>query len=113
MEGMKRLELYQIDTKFLKESLETSLVTAIMREVNLQRNYEQFSFESVANLVNNLMNHGIEAFTSYNYIPNINPDSVEIYGIYPFRNKDHTFQITGDEAFIMINRSDFIRQMCA
>ena len=109
---MKRLELYQIDTKFLKESLETSLVTAIMREVNLQRNYEQFSFESLANLVNNLM-HAIEVFTTHNETPSINPNSVEIYGIYPFRNKDHTFQITGDEAFIMINRSDFIRQMCA
>ena len=100
---MKRLELYQIDTKFLKESLETSLLTAIMRETNLQRNYEQFSFESLANLVNNLMNHGIEAFTPYK-TPSINPDSVEMYGIYPFRNKDHTFQITGDEVFYLIHQ---------
>ena len=112
---MKRLELYQIDTKFLEESLETSLVTAIMQEVNLQRNYEQFSFESLANLVNNLMNDAIEVFTTHNETPSINPDSVEMYDIYPFRNKDHTFQITGDEVFYLIHHKDirdYIRQFC-
>ena len=106
MEGMQRLKLYQIDLKLLIEALDVNLFNAIMWEVEQKRNYEQFSFESVANRLNHLMNHSIEGYTPYK-IPAINPESVEMYGVYPFRNKDNTFQITGDEAFIILHHNDF------
>ena len=76
---MKRLKLYQIDLEFLIQALEPIVINAIMSEVEQKRNYEQFSFNSVANKVNYLMNHTIECYTPYT-IPKINPNNVEIYG---------------------------------
>ena len=110
MAGMQRMKLYQIDSKFLIEALEPIIINAIMTEVEQKRNYEQFSFNSVANKVNYLMNHTIEGYVP-DKIPKINPNNVEIHGVYPFRNETNTFQICGIEVYIILqhmNISKFI-----
>ena len=110
MEGMKRLKLYQIDLEFLIQTLEPIVINAIMSEVEQKRNYEQFSFNSVANKVNYLMNHSIECYTPYT-IPKINPNNVEIYGVYPFRNETNTFQICGIEVYIILQHMNLKKWM--
>ena len=110
MEGKQRMKLYQIDLEFLIQALETNVLTAIMTEVEQKRNYEQFSFNSVAEKVNYLMNHTIECYTPYE-IPKINPNSVEMFGIYPFRNETNTFQICGIEVYIILQHMDLKRWM--
>ena len=117
---MQRLKLYQIDSKYLEQALETYLLTAIKWEVEQSSNFEQFSFESVARRVNYLMNTSISGRAPSDNISNINPDDVEILGTHPFRNKstqsadlkDRRFQITDDEACAIANRSDFIVNYC-
>ena len=109
---MQRLKLYQIDTKYLEQALETYLLTAIKWEVEQISNFEQFSFESVARRVNYLMNTSISGRAPSDNISNINPDDVEILGTHPFRNKERRFQITDDEACAIANRSDFIVNYC-
>ncbi len=114
MEGMQCLKLYQIDLEFLIQTLEPIVINAIMSEVEQKRNYEQFSFNSVANKVNYLMNHSIECYipigvctscTPYT-IPKINPYNVELHGVYPFRNETNTFQICGIEVYIILQHMD-------
>jgi len=105
------MKLYQIDAKYLEQTLETYLLTTIKWEVERVSNYDQFSFESVARRVNYLMNTGISGNTPYE-LPNLNPDDVEIFGTHPFRNKDRTFQIKDYEACAIANRSDFIVNYC-
>jgi len=58
------------------------------------------------------MNTGISGKASSDNIPNINPDDVEIFGTYPFKNKDKRFQITDDEACVIANRNKFILSWC-
>ena len=101
MEGMQRMKMYQIDSDLLIQALEPIVINAIMTEVEQKRNYEQFSFKSVANKVNYLMNHSIEGYIPYK-IPKINPYNVEIFGVYPFRNETNTFQICGIEVYIIL-----------
>ena len=112
MQAMQRLKLYQIDSKYLEQALETYLLTGIKWEVEQISNFEQFSFGSVARRVNYLMNTGISGRAPLYNIPNINPDDVEILGTHPFRNKERRFQITDDEACAIANRSDFIVNYC-
>ena len=97
-----------IDAKYLEQTLETYLCTAIMWEVKNKRNFEMFSFKSIARIVNNLMNTSIEGRAPLYNIPNIDPDNVEILGVHPFRNKERRFQITEDEACVIANRSDYV-----
>ena len=106
------LKLYQIPLKYLIETVDTHLIYAIISEVNLTRNYEMFTFKSIANRLNYLMNYGvIEGWTSPDNIPIVDPNSIEIYGVHPFRNKDHIFYISNEEAFIMIQRCDFLKSL--
>ena len=116
--GMQKLKLYQIDLKYLVETVDRNLIYAISSEVDLIRNYDLFTFKSIANRLNYLMNHDvIEGWSPAERVreaqaegvQNIDPNSVEIYGVHPFRNKEHIFHISNEEVFIMIHRSDFIR----
>ena len=106
------LKLYQIPLKYLIETVDRNLIYAIISEVNLTRNYELFTFKSIAKRLNYLMNNGaIEGCASADNIPNIDPNSIEINGVHPFRNKDHIFYISNEEAFIMIQRCDFLKSL--
>ena len=108
---MQKLKLYQIPLKQLIETVDRNLIYAISSEVDLIRNYELFTFKSIAKRLNYLMNHdAIEGWSPAEGVPNIDPNSVEIYGVHPFRNKYHIFYITNEEAFIMISRCDSIRK---
>ena len=98
---MNRMKLYQIDLEFLIQALEPIVINAIMSEVEQKRNYEHFSFNSIANKVNYLMNHTIECYV-LDKVPNVNPYNVELHGVYPFRNETNTFQICGIEVYIIL-----------
>ena len=105
---MQKLKLYQIPLKQLIEALDRTLIYVISSEVDLIRNYELFTFKSIAKRLNYLMNQDvIEGWSPVEDVPNIDPNSVEIYGVHPFRNKEHIFYITNEEVFILIQNGRY------
>ena len=95
---------YQIEMENLKNILELELVNAIIQEVKQKGNYEEFSFKSIANRVNQSMNKILEY-----YFIRTSPEFVEIFGIHPIRKEDKKFHITDDETLYMIHHSDVVK----